>query len=233
MKTLVFLLLVIVCCIGSVSAVDPWCGVTTLYFQNQPSPDITGYEQLINFPSGATETDEAVTVSLAGGTKLIDTYISPMGSPNAIGIEKGLRRYRTFGYVDKTTGITRFNFTPFIRYANGTERNLYTVMSPNVDNLAVAEILTPYVSPIDLEMNPTARLGIKVSANTTSSASVILHWVYEGSYHYSTVDSGNFICAGGALSNIQRGSASAPSSPLISICAVGLLLLCTTYVKRK
>jgi hypothetical protein len=186
-------ILVLICLIGSVSA-DQWCGVNILYFQHQNSPDVTGYEQLINYPSGANEVIESVVVQSTTGTKLIDAYISPAGSPNVTEIYKGLRRYRTFMYVDSATGITRLNFTPFIRYDNGTEKNIYTVMSDDINDLAVNEYLTSYTNQDNITFPTSARFGIRVSANTTHSSPIRVYWVYEGALHHSSVDSGFFVC---------------------------------------
>jgi hypothetical protein len=186
-------ILVLICLIGSASA-DQWCGVNTLYFQHQGSPDVTGYEQLINYPSGANEVIESVTIQASTGPKLIDAYISPAGSPNVTDIYKGLRRYRTFMYVDSASGITRLNFTPFIRYDNGTEQNIYTVMSDEINDLSVNEYLTSYTNQNNITFPSTARFGIRVTANTTHPSSITVYWVYEGSVHHSSVDSGYFVC---------------------------------------
>lgn len=222
-----FLLLVMVALVTPCLAQGQWCGIQTLFFQHANSPDIPGYEQLINYPSGANETDETVVVQLSSGTVLIDTYISPQGSPDVDYLLKGLRRYRTFSYVDGASGVTRLNFTPFVRYANGTERNLYTVMSDDIDALTVTEYLTSYVSPIDLDLSPqSTRLGIRVSANTTHPSPITLHWVYEGTYHYSSVESGYFECDTGATTPMSYYvPKQSPVNPLISIGVIGLVIV--------
>lgn len=210
-----------------------WCGIQTLYFQNAPSADIIGYEQLINYPSGKNETDETVTVQLSSGPVLIDTYISPQGLPDVESIERGLRRYRTFSYVDSASGVTRLNFTPFVRYANGTELNLYTVMSDDINDLTVNEYLTSYVSPTNLELGPTNRLGIRVTANTTHPAPIILHWVYEGTYHYSSVESGYFNCVEDTNETYQYSQNSATPYPFWAIFAIaGIILFILAFYKK-
>ena len=215
-------------------AQNQWCGIQTLFFQHANSPDIPTYEQLINYPSGASETDESIVLKSTSGTVLIDTYISPVGSPDSTMLLKGLRRYRTFSYVDTASGVTRLNFTPFVRYANGTERNLYTVMSDDIDALTVQEYLTSYVSPIDLDLQPeTTRLGIRISANTTHSSPVTLHWVYEGTYHYSSVESGFFECPEPPQACCASSSSTeSPISPIIPIVAVIGALVFIAYRKK-
>lgn len=222
-----FLLLVMVALVTPCLAQGQWCGIQTLFFQHANSPDIPGYEQLINYPSGANETDESVTLQASMGTVIIDSYISPPGSPDVDSLLKGLRRYRTFSYVDTASGITRLNFTPFVRYANGTERNLYTVMSDDINDLTVNEYLTSYVSPVDLDLSPqSTRLGIRVSANTTHPATVVLHWVYEGTYHYSSVESGYFECDTGAVSPISYYiPKQSPMNPLIPVGVIAVAII--------
>ena len=229
MKSKILILaLLFACIVTPVSA--QWCGVQTLFFQHANAPDIPGYEQLINYPSGANETDESVTIQASSGTVLIDTYISPPGLPDVDLLMKGLRIYRAFSYVNTASGITRLNFTPFVRYANGTERNLYTVMSDDINDLTVNVQSTSYVSPVDLDLSPkTTRLGIRVSANTTHPSPVIIHWVYEGTYHYSSVESGYFVCDTGAASPVSyyvpKQSPSNAFAPMIATGIIAFLLL--------
>ncbi len=237
-KIIILFLLFLLVAPASAQSSAQWCGIQTLFFQNAPSPDITGYEQLINYPSGAPEIDENITVQSTMGTVLLDTYISPPGSPDVDVLLKGLRRYRTFSYVNSASGTTRLNFTPFVRYANGTERNLYTVMSDDINDLTVNEYLTSYVSPVDLDLSPmTTRLGIRVSANTTHPSPIIVHWVYEGTYHYSSVESGFFVCndtTGGVTNETYQYSPnSATPYPFWAIFAIaGVILFIMAFYKK-
>lgn len=201
-------------------AQEKWCGVQTLFFQNNHLPDIAGYEQLINYPSGEPEVDESVTIQASSGPVLIDTYLTPQGEPGVSEISNGLRRYRTFMYVSSASGLTRLNFTPFIHYSNGTEKNIYTVMTDDIDSLVVTEYLTSYTNPNITYLDPNARFGIRVTANTTQPSNIVVHWVYEGTTHYSSVDSGNFICPsypGSATPISYYIPKQSPINPLIPI----------------
>ena len=224
---MLLLTLLFVCIVTPVSA--QWCGVQTLFFQHANAPDIPGYEQLINYPSGAPEVDESVTIQASSGPVLIDTYLSPVGTPDVSEITNGLRRYRTFMYVNSASGITRLNFTPFIRYTNGTERNVYTVMSDDIESLTVSEYLTSYTNPNNTYMEASARYGIRVTANTTHPSPIVVHWVYEGTLHYSSVDSGNFVCGDYSSMPISyyvpKQSPSNAFAPMIATGIIGFLLL--------
>ena len=190
----IILLLILLLCPITSAQVD-WCDqVNILYFQHSNSPDIPGYEELRNYPSGALESDENVTVKAADGLVLIDTYITPPGEPTITAFEPGLRRYRTYHYVDKTIGVTRFVYRPFIRHTDGTETPLYEIITEDVDAVIPTEYLTSYVIANKTTVLPTDRIGISVFVNTTSAAEVYAHFVYEGTVHHSHIESGYYSC---------------------------------------
>jgi hypothetical protein len=173
-----------------------WCGIQTLYFQHNASTSPVGYEELINYPSGNTEVDEQITVTNTGGPVLIDNYIMPEESlTTTTMLDRGLRVYRYYSYVSSATGITQLNFTAFKRFANGTEINFYTAMSGDIDGLTVSEYTFNYVSQLPVKINSTDRLGIRVTANTSHSSPIVIHWVYQGSLHTSNFESGYFECS--------------------------------------
>lgn len=171
-----------------------WCGLQTLYFGHQPSPDITGYETLNNYPTGLSETDENITVKNTLGYVQIDTYISPVGAPAVDTLLRGLRRFRTYHYVSGASGTTIINYTFFVRNHHGVETTLYSVETADINDLTVAEQLTSYVAPIDFNLALDDRIGIKMYGKTDHSANIILHFVYEGTTHTSHKESGYFVC---------------------------------------
>lgn len=54
---------------------QPWCGITILYFQHNATTTPAGYEELINYPSGNAEVDEAMTIVNTDGWVLIVSSI--------------------------------------------------------------------------------------------------------------------------------------------------------------
>lgn len=175
---------------------QPWCGIQTLYFQHNETTHPTGYEELINYPSGNAEVDESVTITSANGWVLIDSYITPEGSLYQTEEDlAGLRRYRYYTYVSTNTGTTQLNFTPFLRTPDGGETYFYSAVSDDINDLTVNEYLTSHVSQTPLIIhNATDRIVIKVYAKTTHPSPVTVHWVYQGSTHTSHVESGYFVC---------------------------------------
>lgn len=220
-------ILILLCLIALPVSAQTWCGQQDAYFNNSVSPDVLGYELLMNFPSGSPEVIENVTVINTGGPVLIDNYIMPVGSlKKAISLEPGVRMYRIYASVSTAVGTTQLNFTAFRRFANGTEQNFYTALSGDIDDLTVAEQDFLYVSSTKLILSPTDRLGIRVSANTTHSAPVIVYWYYQGETHASMFITGYFDCEEPPtiINNVQN----VPTSPIlaiigIAIAAVGIL----------
>jgi len=194
MRFAALFILVLIICIIPVTAQQPWCEINRIWFQHNESPDITGYETWINYPSGGPEIIENVSIRNIDGYTKIDTYISPPGEPAAYSILKGLRTYHGFFYVSTNVGITKIRYEPFVKKANGTEVILYQLDTADIDSLEVEEVITNYASTVDLGIDPTDRLGVNVYAVTDHSSNVVVNFVYQGIDHASYVDSGYFDC---------------------------------------
>lgn len=194
MRFAALFILVLIICIIPVTAQQPWCEINRIWFQHNESPDITGYETWINYPSGGPEIIENVSIRNIDGYKKIDTYISSPGEPAAYSILKGLRTYHGFFYISTNVGITKIRYEPFVKKANGTEVILYQLDTADIDSLEVEEVITNYASTVDLNMDPTDRLGVNVYAVTDHSSNVVVNFVYQGIDHASYVDSGYFDC---------------------------------------
>lgn len=232
MKRLLLLVAILLIVSPSVVAQQSWCGIQTLYFQHNESITPAGYEELINYPSGNPEVIENVTVINTAGPVLIDNYIMPVGSlADTSELLQGLRRYRFYAYVSSAVGVTRFNFTAFRRFANGTEQNFYTGLSEDIDALSVTEYDFNYVSQANLALNPTDRLGIRVSANTSHSSNIQAYWVYQGTAHASHFESGYFVCEPSATVPVYAQQVQTP----LEIWLLPIALLCATVIliRRK
>lgn len=178
---------------------ERWCGINDLYFQHNPSTSPAGYEELINFPSGNTEVDENVTLKNTYGWVLIDSYITPEELPSVEVINRGLRTYNMYHYVDKTVGTTVANYTVFKRDYSGNETRLYSIETTDINSVTPTKYSTVYVSPLDLNLDCSDRIVIKVYGKTDHSSDVYMHFVYQGSYNTSYVTSGYFVCNGNCL----------------------------------
>jgi hypothetical protein len=225
MKYAALFILVLIICIIPVTAQQPWCEINRIWFQHNESPDITGYETWINYPSGGQEIIENVSIRNIDGYTKIDTYISPPGEPAAYSILKGLRTYHGFFYVSTNVGITKVRYEPFVKKANGTEVILYQLDTADINDLAVKEIITNYASTVDLGIDPTDRLGVNVYAVTDHSSNVVVNFVYQGIDHASYVDSGYFDCTAPITPTIPNLPAAEPDPLGILIGYIPLAII--------
>lgn len=198
MRHLICLAIVCFVLFNPVLAQQSWCGQQMLYFQQANVADpVSGYEELINFPSGNPTEDDNVTITSASGPVLIDAYIMPQGAlQNVIQLNAGLRTFTTYHYVSTAVGTTRINFTAFQRFLNGTEVVFYSQLTEDINALTPQMYITNRVSPTNLKVNPTDQLGIKVYAQTDHPSPVTVHFLYQGTENVSHFMSGFFDCAG-------------------------------------
>ena len=209
------ILLVLAGLVLPVSAIIPYCGQQRLYFEHNSS-DIVGYESLSVYPYGSNEIDESVTVNSGLGWVLIDPYITPSGSFfETTSILAGLRRFRTYAHVSGASGTTVLNFTAFIRHINGTETRIYSAESEDINALTVTEYLTSVVTTDNVALQPTDREVIKVYAKTTLPSNIVVHWVYQGSAHFSHLETGYFECLqASTLTNMVINPQSVEQAPV-------------------
>jgi len=191
--TAVFILIIFLL----VPASAQWCGITTIFFepQNQTVGSDT-YHTWINYPTADNETTKIVTLRNTDGYKLVQSFLSPPGTPDISNIYEGVRSYHSFGYVSSNPGNTRLMYEPFTLSESGTKSVLYQLETADINTLVEpAEINTVYASTTDLVINPTDRLGCNVYAVTDHPADVDVYFVYGGITNTSHVESGFFDCA--------------------------------------
>lgn len=225
MKKLVLAIFVLLLIVSPVFGIEqPWCGIQTSYFQHNASTSPAGYEELINIPSGNPQEDEFVTVSSSTGKVLIDSYITPNNQPGVSKILAGLRRYRTYHYVDTASGVTTINFTAFKRTLSGNEIYMYSFTTEEINALTPTEYLNGVAVPNDVILNTTDRIVVKIYGQTTHPSPVNVHFVYQGLTNTSHYDSGYYVCA---ENNAARGPRSLPVEiylPVFALIVVGFFI---------
>jgi hypothetical protein len=162
-------------------------GGQILYFDHVKSSDPITYEILNLIPAGNTEADESVTVKTGLGEVLVDPYVTNVGYPALTEIPAGLWRFRTFHYVSGASGTTTAVFKVYNRTATGTETLLFTTTSEDINALTVTEYLTSYVTTTNYKVSSTDRIVCKVYGQSTHSANIIFHFVYDGTSHTSHI----------------------------------------------
>lgn len=153
----------------------------------------TDRERLTRSPATGDEIDESVSAVLADGDVTVDSYLTPAGYPNANTIPAGTWLFRGWGYVSSTSGgsVTTIKWQVVKVSATGVQTVLFTTLPTVVTatTLATAQELRRFHSiPADIPLETTDRLAIRVVANTSTSQTRVLHWIYQGSSRASHVE---------------------------------------------
>jgi hypothetical protein len=164
--------------------------------------DIGGYLTVEDYTLG-TEADGYVAITTGSGLTLIDSFATPVGSPNIDEIPQGLWDFNFYRYVDSTSGSTTFVFKVYKRASGGSETLLFTATSSPVTDTSVAYEIVSYNMQTATAMVSTDRIVVKVYAQTTSATTVNAHFVFDGSAHNShfhTPIAGGAFMVGGDIS---------------------------------
>ena len=149
-----------------------------LYF-SETSSDIPGYETLSYIPdsSGGTET---WTVKSSEGEKLLKNYIYPT-NVTVNQMPAGVWSFTFYGKVDNTGGDTRLGITYFRRLSGGTEIDLFTVWSSEINNTTDDWFKIESTQPT-FDINPTDRMGARVKIKTTSTSNKTITYTVGDGY---------------------------------------------------
>lgn len=177
-------------------------GGVNFFFDNTDS-DITGYKSIPKTPSAAVEVDRTVVVN--NNTVLLDEYASDSAGLGGTQIDAGVWSMDVYAYADITTATSKLTFDFYKRTAGGTETLLFTMDTGDIDFTAVAARTISSVQQA-FAINATDRLVIKVSGTTTHTADVTLHFVYQGTTHYSVVRT-PLVVRHNQLAGVQGGQA--------------------------
>lgn len=139
-----------------------------IYFTVTDS-DVVGYKR-ISYTNDPTTSE--LTASITAGTTLLRTYLYDSGL-NISTINDGVWRFKYSVKVDKTAGVTKLMVVPFVRHIDGSETNLFTAYSAEIDNTTYADALIDFSQP-SFSVATTDRLGVRVYGYTTSVAAVVL-----------------------------------------------------------
>ena len=163
-------------------------GGQLLFFRHLASTDPITYEGLVPTPYGAAEVDENGTINDVSGKVLIDAYITDVGYPAVTKIPAGLWTFNSWAFVSSPTGVTTFVFDVYTRATSGTETLLFTATTEDIDAATVTAYHTYHAYTPDLYVPPSARIVVKVSAQTTKTGvGITYHWLYEGFAHTSNL----------------------------------------------
>jgi hypothetical protein len=159
-------------------------GVAATMFLHEENSDITNYEKLLTIPANSPEESDSVQVSQADGEVLIDQYVTEPGFPGVTLLQGGVWNFITFLSVDSNVGVTQGRIRVFIREQDGTETEIFNIITKEINLTTPEECVNTYVTG-DIILNETDRLVIKYFALTTSANLRTVTLYYEGTTNYS------------------------------------------------
>lgn len=139
-----------------------------LYFTTLDS-DVTGYKK-ISYIAESTITELSATVKASEGDKLLRTYLFDNPIQTTV-IDAGPWVSAFKVKVSNATGETRLKIQVFLRHANGSETNLFSAYSEELNNTSYAVIRNQSPQGV-FSCLGTDRLGCRVFANTTHNAAI-------------------------------------------------------------
>ena len=137
-----------------------------LYFSEVAS-DVSGYETLSYVPD-IIPGSEVWTVSSSEGEKLLKNYIYPT-NVTVSQIPSGVWSFSFYGNVNNSGGVTQLGVTYFRRTTGGTEYDLFTVWSNEINNTTEQWFKFETTNPT-FDVNASDRMGARVKIKTTSSS---------------------------------------------------------------
>jgi len=159
-------------------------GIT--YFLHEEIDTPTGYESALTIPAEDAQDADAITVNASEGEKLIDTYITAVGDPNTTVIPSGAWKFTTYTQVGTVIGVTEMVIRVYKRTITDIETELFNT-SFVIDSTAVKQYDKLTVQQ-EINLALTDRLVFKYYAKTTSVPNRTVTLYYEGTDHYSHID---------------------------------------------
>ena len=142
-------------------------GGLDVYLSNTADSVIPNYKTL-SYSVDPTETELSAVVN--NNEVLIGTFLYP-SALNTTQIVGGAWSTHFFGKVSSATGISKIRTQYFLRAVNGTETNIVTILSAEINSTDYTEF-SPNFSAGLINCNLTDRLGIRVYASTTHNANI-------------------------------------------------------------
>jgi hypothetical protein len=165
-----------------------------LYFNNNASADIAGYEVLGRSTIG-TQVDEVITVGANSNAEVIvDSYATVLGFPDTVLIPAGRWRFNMHHYVDNATNITKAMYRVYKRASDTTETLLFFAESAEINATTQTLYVTEYSQAADITLLTTDRIVIKVFGKSDRTpGSIQFHFVYAGTANASNIETPLFI----------------------------------------
>lgn len=146
-----------------------------VYLSNVNS-DVSTYKTL-SYTIDVTEVEKTVTLTAGGGEVLSGVYLYPIGSGVSI-IDSGLWSIDFYTKVSSIAGgSTTLRYEFFVRHTDNTETVLFSRTSLPITSTTDYTVLNSSISNQVFSIATTDRIGIKVYATTTRTASTTLYYI--------------------------------------------------------
>lgn len=146
--------------------------------------DIPGYSLLSRTPTFGAEDDDTVTITVADGLTLLDSYITVPGDPDATSIE-GIWLLNLWRYVSSTVDPSSLTIRIYSRSLTGVETLVFEVPGNAIGSTAAEYEFLAAPVPTPVPISTTDRLVMKIYASTASAAPVTIHFLHNGLAHSS------------------------------------------------
>ena len=155
-------------------SIEPPAGgyANNLYLTTQDS-DVSGYK-VLSYTPDSTETEIAITVNSSEGNKVVETLLYPTGV-DVTNFPSGLWSFSFYGRVSSSNGITKIGVQYFRRLLNGTEVNLFTVWSDELNN-TIDEHFSILTTQPAYSVNATDRMGLRILVQTSATSDRTIYY---------------------------------------------------------
>lgn len=193
---------------------------STTYYLNQTVTQVP-YKEFSSVPTSAAEQDIPTVVGI-GATELLGAYQTPSGYPNTTNIPAGLWQFFVHLYSGVATDDWDVYIEVYKRDLSAVETLIFTTDVEVVTNMPTSTTmyLLDGVFPTT-SLLTTDRLVVKVYATNTGSGSQTIHFITEGSAHYSVgTTTLNQIVGAGSVTSVTGTApivSSGGTTPAISI----------------
>lgn len=147
------------------------------------SSGIGTYDLMSKVPDNTAEVSETVVVN--NNTLTLDEYILD-SELNRVNLNGGEWSFDFYHYVSSAVGDTYVTYEVYKRTSGGVETLLFSISSPILDNLTVANFVTKTIQQ-PFTVLPTDKLVLKVKATTSANSNVTVYLVHSGTSHYSHI----------------------------------------------
>lgn len=165
---------------GTIKCTPQLAGTADVLFFHDEASDITNYESLYPYPANNVNVDvDTVTITSGDGKTWMGSYITNTSYPGISTIPAGIWEAELYSNVSITAGETILIMDVFRRLTNGTEILIFTVNSSDINDLTSTSQTIDYTLLTNYNLNTTDRIGVNISAQTTSGAPITVDFNYE------------------------------------------------------